>query len=58
MPLVAELFAQFADIQLLAGRDIKRQHLMDADVLLVRSGSKFWDNPTIGLMYRLIGNTI
>ena len=37
MPLVAELFAQFADIQLLAGRDIKRQHLMDADVLLVRS---------------------
>lgn len=37
MPLVAELFAEFADIQLLAGRDIKRQHLLDADVLLVRS---------------------
>jgi erythronate-4-phosphate dehydrogenase len=37
MPLIAELFAEFADIQLLAGRDIKRQHLLDADVLLVRS---------------------
>ena len=37
MPLVAELFAEYGDIQLLAGRDIKRRHLLDADVLLVRS---------------------
>ena len=37
MPLIAELFAEFGDIQLMAGRDIQRRQLLDADVLLVRS---------------------
>ena len=37
MPLVTELFAEFGDIELMAGRDIQRRQLLNADVLLVRS---------------------
>jgi erythronate-4-phosphate dehydrogenase len=40
MPFVVELFSEFADIQLLPGRDISRNDLIDADVLLVRSVTK------------------
>lgn len=37
MPLVKELFEPFAEVQLIAGRKITSKHLVDADMLLVRS---------------------
>lgn len=37
MPLVKELFGPFAEVQLIAGRKITSEHLVDADMLLVRS---------------------
>lgn len=37
MPLVQELFGSFASVVPVAGRNINRNHLLDADVLLVRS---------------------
>lgn len=37
IPLLSELFSSFAQIQLLPGRAIKREHLLTADILLVRS---------------------
>ncbi len=37
MPLVKELFGQFAEVKLMAGRKISSEDLVDADALLVRS---------------------
>jgi len=37
MPLVEILFSQFGDVELLPGRDISRQTIGDAEILLVRS---------------------
>lgn len=37
MPAVEKLFAEFADVKLIDGRKITRNHLMQADVLLCRS---------------------
>ena len=56
MPLVAELFAEYGDIQLLAGRDIKRRHLLDADVLLVRSVTRVDAELLEGTRVRFVGS--
>lgn len=37
MPLVKELFSQFGEVHLLPGRDISRDNIGDAEILLVRS---------------------
>lgn len=37
MPLVKTLFSQFGDVELLPGREISRQTIGDAEILLVRS---------------------
>ncbi len=37
IPLVADAFAQFGTVKRLPGREIRREHLTDCDVLLVRS---------------------
>ncbi len=54
--LAAEVFEQFGQLTLLNGREINRQSLQDADVLLVRSVTRVNSNLLNGTPVRFVGS--
>lgn len=56
MPLVKELFGQFAEVELLAGRNIATAHLTDTDALLVRSVTQVNQSLLEGTKIKFVGS--
>ena len=56
MPGVRELFAPLAEVRCLPGRDIRREHLQDADALLVRSVTTVTPGLLAGTPVRFVGS--
>lgn len=56
MPLVQELFGSFATVVTVAGRKINKEHLLDADVLLVRSVTQVNQDLLQGTKVRFVGS--
>ncbi|ACV26386.1 4-phosphoerythronate dehydrogenase [Kangiella koreensis] len=56
MPLVKELFEPFAEVELLAGRNITTAHLTDADALLVRSVTQVNSSLLQGSNIKFVGS--
>lgn len=56
MPLVQELFGSFATVVTVAGRKINKEHLLDADVLLVRSVTQANQDLLQGTKVRFVGS--
>lgn len=56
MPLVKELFGQFAEVELLAGRNITAEHLTDTDALLVRSVTQVHQGLLEGSKVKFVGS--
>lgn len=56
MPAVGELFAPFADVVCLPGRAIHREHLLDADGLLVRSVTAVGEQLLAGSTVKFVGS--
>ncbi|MBT5577686.1 MAG: 4-phosphoerythronate dehydrogenase [Porticoccaceae bacterium] len=56
MPLVKELFSEFGNVELLPGREICNAHLLDADLLLVRSVTRVDEELLAGTKVRFVGS--
>lgn len=56
MPLLQELFCSFATVVTVAGRKINKEHLLDADVLLVRSVTQVNQDLLQGTKVRFVGS--
>jgi erythronate-4-phosphate dehydrogenase len=55
IPEAAAAFAQFGDVKLIVGRDLTRDQLVDADVLVVRSVTKVNAELLDGSTIRMVG---
>ena len=56
IPLITELFSPFGEVILLPGREITHSHIMDADILLVRSVTMVDKNLLANTRVKFVGS--
>ena len=55
IPFVTQLFSQIGEVVTVAGRDIRAEHVRDAEILLVRSATRVDANLLAGSAVRFVG---